>query len=211
MIETRDQLNGPGGAEPFTATGAIIRNSPPYQWYHQVRLQSDELPTSPTDSRVQSIPAFLLGKLQSQLKLQQSISVQDVTAIVKAIDHNGPTLCSRLDSTAYGITCSILRLSVDCLAYYRGLCLITVGFLMSCCRRRSDHMKESLHGTASSSPQQQALMSQRKSELGGVALTWLLRNFVKIERSDQARRWVRQSAVTNSHELIYSIYRRWVP
>lgn len=53
--------------------------------------------------------------------------VEQVTALVTAIDVEGNQTCQRLDEKGAVIFCSILIASEACLAQQRGLCILTVG------------------------------------------------------------------------------------
>lgn len=52
--------------------------------------------------------------------------MQEVQAIVRALDGRDSMMCERLDSRSLNILCSIFVYSQECLAQFRGFCLLTV-------------------------------------------------------------------------------------
>ena len=77
-----------------------------------------------------SVPEALGQEVQAYLGLQPHTTSSDVTVIVEAVDHTPAdgreALCARLSVRSSVILCGILKRSEDCLAYQRGLCLLTV-------------------------------------------------------------------------------------
>ena len=82
------------------------------------------------DLFVPSIPESLRKEVEAHLHLRQQIDPGDVTAIIEALDQDTTddkeALCSRLDLRSSVILCGILKRSEDCLAYQRGVYLLTV-------------------------------------------------------------------------------------
>lgn len=77
-----------------------------------------------------SVPESLRKNIEAYLHLPQHVTLGDVKAIIEAIDHisadGKEALYLRLDTWSSAIICGILKRSEDCLAYQRGLCLLTV-------------------------------------------------------------------------------------
>lgn len=75
------------------------------------------------------IPAKALQETTKYLSSRPIIPIHHIEEIVAAIDHGEPTLCCRLDLQAFLLVYRIFSLTEECLAYHRGLSLLTVRIL----------------------------------------------------------------------------------
>ncbi|KAL8753375.1 MAG: hypothetical protein Q9184_005438 [Pyrenodesmia sp. 2 TL-2023] len=102
------------------------------------------------------------------------ISRDDITALVKVLDHGTPDIWSRLDDTGFTTVYAFLRTSEPCLAHQRGHCLFT----------------ESLYPSRATTAAQKAALVTRKSDLGQNVVIRLLRAFLDSTLTNRARRWI---------------------
>lgn len=84
------------------------------------------MPDSPTKTLLDRIPIAIEDAVKRDLLPQSTMSINYVEAIVVALDHHEPSLCSRLDLHAFIIVYLILSKAEDCVAQQRGLALLTV-------------------------------------------------------------------------------------
>lgn len=117
--------------------------------------------------------------------------MQEVQAIVLALESHDSTVCERLDSLSLIILCSIFLYSQECLSQQRGLYLLAVSFRQPCDSIVSYYGQRVLSRNARDTAQEVALKQRKKLEIGKVALTQLLKGFVKTDTSNKLRRWVR--------------------
>lgn len=75
------------------------------------------------------IPAKVLQETSKYLSSRPIIPIHHIEEIVAAIDHEEPTICCRLDLQGFLLVYRILSLTEECLAYQRGLSLLTVRLL----------------------------------------------------------------------------------
>ena len=84
------------------------------------------VPDSIIDTSLNRIPITVEDAVKRDLLPQSTMSISCVEAIVAALDHQEPSLCSRLDLHAFIIVYLILSKAEDCAAQQRGLALLTV-------------------------------------------------------------------------------------
>lgn len=72
------------------------------------------------------IPAKALQETTKYLSSRPIVPIHHVEEMVAAIDHEEPTICCRLDLQGFLLVYRILSLTEECLAYHRGLSLLTV-------------------------------------------------------------------------------------
>ncbi len=125
--------NGRSIVQSFAAIGTILWGSTWTRRHCRVSLLRSRGCCNGTDASVASVPESLRKEIEAYLHLPQHTALSDVKAIVEAIDHvpadGREALCHRLDTWSSAILCGILKRSEDCLAYQRGLCLLTVSSL----------------------------------------------------------------------------------
>lgn len=116
--------------------------------------------------------------------------MQDVQAIVLALDYRDSTVCERLDSLSLTILCSIFMYSQECLAQQRGLCLLAVSLSTTCSPTDIYVVQRVLHRNQRDMAQEVAHKHGKKVAIGKAALTQLIKGFLKTDASDKLRRWV---------------------
>ena len=116
--------------------------------------------------------------------------MQDVQAILLALDYRDSTVCERLDSLSLTILCSIFMYSQECLAQQRGLCLLAVSLSAACSPTVVYFVQRVLHRNERDMAQEVAQKQEKKVAIGKAALTQLIKGFLKIDASDKLRRWV---------------------
>ena len=116
--------------------------------------------------------------------------MQDVQAILLALDYRDSTVCERLDSLSLTILCSIFMYSQECLAQQRGLCLLAVSLSAARCPTDIYFVQRVLHRNERDMAQEVAQKQEKKVAIGKAALTQLIKGFLKIDASDKLRRWV---------------------
>ena len=116
--------------------------------------------------------------------------MQDVQAILLALDYRDSTVCERLDSLSLTILCSIFMYSQECLAQQRGLCLLAVSLSAACRSTVIYFVQRVLHRNERDMAQEVAQKQEKKVAIGKAALTQLIKGFLKIDASDKLRRWV---------------------
>ena len=116
--------------------------------------------------------------------------MQEIQAIVLALESRDSTVCERLDSLSLTILCSIFLYSQECLAQQRGLCLLGVSFSATSSPTVTYYGQGVLHRNVRDTAQDVAQKQAKKIEIGRAALTQLIKGFVKIDVSDKLRRWV---------------------
>ena len=116
--------------------------------------------------------------------------MQDVQAIVLALDYRDSTVCERLDSLSLTILCSIFMYSQECLAQQRGLCLLAVSLSTTCSPTDIYVVQRVLHRNQRDMAQEVAQKHGKKVAIGKAALTQLIKGFLKTDASDKLRRWV---------------------
>lgn len=72
------------------------------------------------------IPAKALQEITEYLSSRPIVPIHHVEEIIAAIDHEEPTICCRLDLQGFLLVYRILSLTEECLAYHRGLSLLSV-------------------------------------------------------------------------------------
>lgn len=130
--------------------------------------------------------------------------MQEVQAIVLALERHDSTICERLDSRSLTILCSIFIYSQECLAQQRGLCLLAVSLVTAYSPTLAHYVQKALHRDKRESAQKAAQRQGKKIALGQAALTLLIKGFVKIGASDRLRRWVGGSHHIKELQLICS-------
>lgn len=75
------------------------------------------------------IPAKAVQETTKYLSSRPIVPIHHVEEIVAAIDHEEPTICCRLDLQGFVLFYRVLSLTEECLAYHRGLYLLTVRIL----------------------------------------------------------------------------------
>lgn len=78
------------------------------------------------DGEMTRLPANTSQAIKQARLLGAQHDVQEVQAIVSALDSRDTILCERLDSLGLTILCSIFIHSQECIAQQRGLCLLAV-------------------------------------------------------------------------------------
>ena len=116
--------------------------------------------------------------------------MQEVEAIVLALEPRDSKVCERLDSLGLNILCSIFIYSQQCLAQQRGLCLLAVSLSKTHVSTVAHSVQTSLHQDEGDSPREAAHKQGKKEALGQAALTLLIKGFLKAGASDKLRRWV---------------------
>ncbi|KAF6232349.1 hypothetical protein HO173_009454 [Letharia columbiana] len=126
------------------------------------------------DDRVVSFPANTSEAIKQTRPPGGEYNMQEVQAIVLALECRDSTFCERLDSLSLTILCSIFVYSQVCLAQQRGLCLLA----------------KALHQDQHDSVHQAAHKQGKKMAVGQAALTLLIKGFLKHDASDKLRRWL---------------------
>lgn len=75
------------------------------------------------------IPAKALQETTKYLSSRPIIPINHIEEIVTAIDYEESSICCRLDLQGFLLVYRILSLTEECLAYHRGLSLLTVRIL----------------------------------------------------------------------------------
>ncbi len=123
--------------------------------------------------------------------------MQEVEAIVLALEPCDSKVCERLDSLGLNILCSIFMYSQECLAQQRGLCLLAVSLSKTHIPTVAHFVQTSLHRDEGDSAWEAAHKQGKKEALGQAALTLLIKGFLKTDASDKLRRWVSISYCPN--------------
>ena len=116
--------------------------------------------------------------------------MQEVQAIVLALERRDSATCKRLDSRSLIILCSIFIYSQECLAQRRGLCLLAVRLSAIYNSTVTHKVQEALHRNEPDSAQELAQKQGKKMAVGRAALTLLIKGFLNTNASDGLRRWV---------------------
>lgn len=82
---------------------------------------------SSPDFLVHRIPAKIWRNTKRYLSEQPYLLMTHVEGIVASLEHEESALCRRLDPAAFLMIYKILSLAEECLAYQRGLSLLSVG------------------------------------------------------------------------------------
>ena len=120
--------------------------------------------------------------------------MQEVQAIVLALERRDSVICRRLDSLSLTILCSIFIYSQECLAQRRGLCLLAVRLSTIYNPTITHEAQEALHRNEHDSAQELTDKQGKKMAMGRAALTLLIKGFLNTDASDRLRRWVHISS-----------------
>lgn len=129
--------------------------------------------------------------------------MQEVQAIVLALECRDSTFSERLDSLSLTILCSIFVYSQVCLAQQRGLCLLAVSLSTTCDPTVTHYVQKALHQDQHDSVHQAAHKQGKKMAVGQAALTLLIKGFLKHDASDKRRRWVGITRHPDALQLIF--------
>lgn len=120
--------------------------------------------------------------------------MEQVQAIVLALERRDSVTCKGLDSRSLTILCSIFFYSQECLAQRRGLCLLAVRSSIIYNSTVTHKVQEALHRNEPDSAQELADKQGKKMAMGRAALTLLIKGFLNTDASDGLRRWVHISS-----------------
>lgn len=118
-------------------------------------------------------------------------TIEEITAIVQAIESAESSLCKRLDREGLVVLCRVLSRSEACLAQERGLYLIAVGRCLRSVILFTHTKQEVLHDDHTDTTVEVAAKASKKNLLGKHALSTLISGFIDVGSPEENRRWVR--------------------
>lgn len=143
-----------------------------------------------SDETTNSFPANTSEAIRQARPLGAQYDMQEVQAIVLALECFDSKVCERLDSLSLTILCSIFIYSQECLAQQRGLYLLAVSLSTTYYPTHTHYAQKALHRDKGDSAQKAAHKQGKKMAVGQAALTLLIKRFLKTDASDKLRRWV---------------------